>query len=138
MRDDDELAGRPRLRLSDLVEREVLLTSSKVHPDAVNHVRDVLVKAGVTRIIGLPHSDTVHLAAHVRHSQALILVAADRTLPTTGVFDGPGFAIVLLDEPHLSAVVGVAWRDGEQATDPVFSSVVDALRRESGHVSAGE
>jgi DNA-binding transcriptional LysR family regulator len=128
MRSDDELAARPRIRLDDLVERTLILLSPKVHPAAMNSLRDFLVKRGIKHITDLQHDDAVQLAAHVRRTRSLTLSVNDTRLPATRIFDAPGFALVRLDEPELHFSAGVAWRAEDETADPVLADVIAALR----------
>lgn len=130
MRADDPLAGRTRLTLGDLADRQLLLTSFKVHPQVMKGLRDHLREGGVTRIREMPHSDSVQMAAHVSHSRALSL-----TTPSTiagRIFAEAGLVLVPLDDPDLHFRLGVVWPAGAAADDGPLVGVVAALRQHVG------
>ncbi|MEU7855430.1 LysR family transcriptional regulator [Nonomuraea sp. NPDC049141] len=130
MRADDPLAGRARLTLGDLADRQLLLTSFKVHPTVMKGLRDHLREGGVTRIRELPHSDVVQIAAHVTHSRALSLTTpstiAGRILAETGL------VLVPLDDPDLHFRLGVVWPASTAARGGPLASVIAALRERAG------
>ncbi|WP_165485744.1 LysR family transcriptional regulator [Frankia sp. Cppng1_Ct_nod] len=130
--DDDELASRPRVRLADLIEREMLLPSSKLQPLAMKNLRDFLVRAGIRHLNELPHADSIHLAARVIRTRSITLVVADPDNPSTRSFAGPGFALVPLDEPDLHFAAGVAWRADDESADPILAHVMETLRTGRG------
>ncbi len=131
-RSDDELASRPRVRLADLIEREMLLPSSKLQPLAMKNLRDFLVRAGIRHLNELPHADSIHLAARVIRTRSITLVVADPDNPSTRSFAGPGFALVPLDEPDLHFAAGVAWRADDESADPILAHVMETLRTGRG------
>ncbi|HUR04373.1 MAG TPA: substrate-binding domain-containing protein, partial [Nonomuraea sp.] len=130
MRADDPLAGHARLTLGDLAERQLLLTSFKVHPLVMKGLRDHLREGGVTRIKEMPHSDVVQIAAHVTHSRALSLTTpstiAGRILAETGL------VLVPLDDPDLHFRLGVVWPASAAARGGPLASVIAALRERAG------
>ncbi|MFD1540964.1 LysR family transcriptional regulator [Nonomuraea guangzhouensis] len=126
MRADDPLAGHARLTLSDLADRQLLLTSFKVHPTVMKGLRDHLREGGVTRIRELPHSDVVQIAAHVTHSRALSL-----TTPSTiggRVLTEAGLVLVPLDDPDLHFRLGIVWPASAAARGGPLASVIAVLR----------
>ncbi|MEU6715108.1 LysR family transcriptional regulator [Nonomuraea sp. NPDC046802] len=130
MRADDPLAGRDRVTLADLADRQMLLTSHKVHPLVMNGVRDHLRAGGVTRIRELPHNDAVQVAAHVTHSRALALT----TFSTISgrIFGELGLVLVPLHDPDLHFRLGVVWPASAEARGGPLAKVLDALRRRRG------
>ncbi|MBT2231958.1 LysR family transcriptional regulator [Nonomuraea sp. NEAU-A123] len=130
MRADDPLAGHARLTLGDLADRQLLLTSFKVHPLVMKGLRDHLREGGVTQIREMPHSDVVQIAAHVTHSRALSLTTlstiAGRILAETGL------VLVPLDDPDLHFRLGVAWPASAAARGGPLASVIAALRERAG------
>lgn len=130
MRADDALAGRARLTLGDLADREMLLTSPKVHPLVMNGLRDHLRGGGVTRIRELPHNDVVQVAAHVAHSRALALTPSGSL--ASRVLGESGLALVLLHDPGLHFRVGVVWPVNATAPGGPVAEVVETLRRQGG------
>ncbi|MGV9375692.1 LysR family transcriptional regulator [Nonomuraea sp. NPDC003707] len=130
MRADDPLAGRPRLTLADLTDRQMLLTSHKVHPLVMNGLRDHLRAGGVTQIRELPHNDAVQVAAHVTHSRALSLT----TLSTLSgrIFGEAGLVLVPLHDPDLHFRLGVVWPANAEARGGPIAKVLDALRARHG------
>ncbi|GGN23089.1 LysR family transcriptional regulator [Streptomyces fuscichromogenes] len=125
---DDEFADRPSLTLRDLRRRQVLVTSPKVHPSVVAENRAALVEAGVTRIVDLPHSDAVQVAAHVMRTGALALTVLGDDLPAMRVFGPPTFRVVPLDEPGMVLRAGIAWRRGAEEFVPGLREVLAELR----------
>lgn len=130
MRGDDELAHRSSLTLRDLTHRQMLRTSSKVHPSFMDAVHRALVDAGITRITELPHNDAIQIAAHVQRTGALSLTLGGRNHPTARVYSEPDFAVVPLDEPGLVVEVGLAWRLGAPSRVPGLDAVLRVLREE--------
>ncbi|MEV1176198.1 LysR family transcriptional regulator [Nonomuraea sp. NPDC049784] len=130
MRADDPLAGRSELTIADLADREMLLTSHKVHPLVMNGLRDHLREGGVTRIRELPHSDVVQVAAHITHSRALSL-----TTPSTisgRIFGEIGLVLVPLHDPELHFRLGVVWPTRDEAKGGPIAEVLGALRERRG------
>ncbi|MEV0383167.1 LysR family transcriptional regulator [Nonomuraea sp. NPDC050643] len=128
MRADDPLAGRPRLTLPEIADRQMLLTSPKVHPLVMKGLREHLRAGGVTRIRELPHNDVVQIAAHITHSRALSLF-------TPSTFAGRilgeiGLVLVPLDDPDLHFRLGVVWP--ASARGGPIAKVVAALRERRG------
>ncbi|WP_433444223.1 LysR family transcriptional regulator [Nonomuraea sp. CA-141351] len=130
MRADDPLAGRSELTVGDLADREMLLTSHKVHPLVMNGLRDHLREGGITRIRELPHNDVVQIAAHITHSRALSLA----TLSTISgrVFGEVGLVLVPLHDPELHFQLGVVWHAREEAKGGPIAEVLAALRERRG------
>ncbi|MFG1688691.1 LysR family transcriptional regulator [Nonomuraea sp. NPDC049269] len=130
MRADDPLAGYARLTLSDLADRQLLLTSFKVHPTVMKGLRDHLREGGVSRIRELPHSDVVQIAAHVTHSRALSLTTpstiAGRILAETGL------VLVPLDDQDLHFRLGIVWPASAAARGGPLANVIAALRERAG------
>ncbi|MFJ2235164.1 LysR family transcriptional regulator [Streptomyces sp. NPDC087859] len=126
----DELATRTSLTLRDLRDRQVLMTSAKVHPSVVGANRAAFLSAGVTHLVDLPHNDVVQTAAHVLRTGALTLtVLGDDDLPATRVFAAPAFRVVPLDEPGLALLAGIAWRRAAEETVPGLREVLAVLRQ---------
>jgi DNA-binding transcriptional LysR family regulator len=126
----DELATRASLTLRDLRDRQVLMTSAKVHPSVVGESRAALLNAGVTHLVDLPHNDVVQTAAHVLRTGALTLtVLGDDDLPATRVFAAPAFRVVPLDEPGMALRAGIAWRRAAEETVPGLREVLAALKQ---------
>ncbi|MGO4750362.1 LysR substrate-binding domain-containing protein, partial [Streptomyces sp. 2MCAF27] len=126
----DELATRTSLTLRDLRDRQVLMTSAKVHPSVMSENRTALLNAGVTHLVELPHNDIVQTAAHVLRTGALTLtVLGDEDLPTTRVFAAPAFRVVPLDEPGLTLRAGIVWRRSAEETVPGLREVLAALKQ---------
>ncbi|MDX2939235.1 LysR family transcriptional regulator [Streptomyces ipomoeae] len=126
----DELATRTSLTLRDLRDRQVLMTSAKVHPSVVGESRAALLNAGVTHLVDLPHNDVVQTAAHVLRTGALTLtVLGDDDLPATRVFAAPAFRVVPLDEPGMALRAGIAWRRAAEETVPGLREVLAALKQ---------
>ncbi|GAA2312807.1 LysR family transcriptional regulator [Streptomyces violaceusniger] len=132
MRTGDPLAARDRLTLADLRGREVVATSSKVHPSVVNSLHRRLRGAGVTRLVELPHNDSVQVAARVRRTGVLSLTLKGLAHPSARVFDDPDFAVVPLDEPGLFMDVGAVWCAGSEDRVPGLAEVLAELRRTYG------
>jgi len=128
LRADDELAGRESLTFADLVEREYIMSSSKVHPVAMNQLRDFVLRAGVTRIKELDGSDSVSVAAHVARSQAFALTVENGEMPGRRIFEDPRYSLIPLHEPDLHFRVGIAWRDERYKSDPSLREVIKAIR----------
>ncbi|MCA2225241.1 LysR family transcriptional regulator [Nonomuraea aurantiaca] len=126
MRADDPLAGRDRLTLGDLADRQMLLTSFKVHPLVMKGLRDHLRAGGITRIREMPHSDVVQIAAHITHSRALSLITPNTIAGR--VLTESGLALVPLDDPDLHFRLGVAWPAGATDRGGPLASVITALR----------
>ncbi|MEU9450215.1 LysR family transcriptional regulator [Streptomyces sp. NPDC048277] len=133
---DDELADRTTLTLRDLRHRQVLVTSAKVHPSVMAEHRSALLAAGVTRLVPLPHNDTVQIAAHVLRTGALTLTVLGDDLPASRVFETPAFRLVPLDEPGLSLRVGIAWRAEAEGAVPGLREALAALRQRYGDAPA--
>ncbi|ROO87959.1 DNA-binding transcriptional LysR family regulator [Actinocorallia herbida] len=128
LRNDDELARRPTLKIEDVAERRILVGSSKVQPLAMAEFRRHLVEAGATRLRELPHSDVVQLAALVGRSRDVTVVSMSSL--SRRIFDSTRVALVPLDEPALRLEVGVAWAppaDGAEAAGSVVERIVSAL-----------
>ena len=132
MRSDDPLAARVRLTPQDLADRQLLMTSAKVHPSFMNAIRRVLTDAGVSRLIELPHNDAVQVAAHIQRTGALAVSFAGRHHPAYRIYSEPDFALVPFDAPGLDVCVGVAWRPGTETSVPALTDVLDALREKYG------
>lgn len=132
MRPDDELADRPSLELTDLHDRQVLVTSPKVHPLVMGETRQALLEAGVTRLVHLPHNDTLQIAAHVLRTRALALTVAADNSPGAQIFTAPQFKVTPLRDESLILRVGVAWRPGSEDEVPGLRAVLDALRARYG------
>lgn len=132
MRAGDPLAARDRLRLVDLTDREVVATSSKVHPSVVNSLHRRLRDAGITRLVELSHNDSAQVAARVRRTRVLSLTLNGLAHPSARVFDDPDFAVVPLDEPGLLMYVGVVWCVGSEDRVPGLAEVLAELRRSYG------
>ncbi|MEV0344908.1 LysR family transcriptional regulator [Nonomuraea sp. NPDC050680] len=126
MRADDPLAGRDRLTLGDLADRQMLLTSFKVHPLVMKGLRDHLREGGVTRIREMPHSDVVQIAAHITHSRALSLITPNTIAGR--VLTESGLVLVPLDDPDLHFRLGVVWPAGAADRRGPLASVITALR----------
>ncbi|WP_433510558.1 LysR family transcriptional regulator [Nonomuraea sp. CA-143628] len=126
MRADDPLAGRTRVTLGDLADRQMLLTSFKVHPLVMKGLRDHLREGGVTRIREMPHSDVVQMAAHITHSRALSLTPASTIAGR--VLTESGLVLVPLDDPDLHFRLGVVWPAGAADRGGPLARVVTALR----------
>ncbi|MEV1243625.1 LysR family transcriptional regulator [Nonomuraea sp. NPDC050022] len=126
MRADDPLAGRARLTLRDLADRQMLLTSFKVHPLVMKGLRDHLREGGVTRIREMPHSDVVQIAAHITHSRALSLITPNTIAGR--VLTESGLVLVPLDDPDLHFRLGVVWPAGAADRGGPLASVISALR----------
>ncbi|MEU8147117.1 LysR family transcriptional regulator [Nonomuraea sp. NPDC048901] len=126
MRADDPLAGRARLTLRDLADRQMLLTSFKVHPLVMKGLRDHLREGGVTRIREMPHSDVVQIAAHITHSRALSLITPNTIAGR--VLTESGLVLVPLDDPDLHFRLGVVWPAGATDRGGPLASVITALR----------
>ena len=130
MQATDELATRASLTLRDLRDRQVLVTSAKVHPSVMGESRTALLNGGVTRLVELPHNDIVQTAAHVLRTGALTLtVFGDEDLPATRVFAAPAFRVVPLDEPGLILRAGIVWRRAAEETVPGLREVLAALKQ---------
>lgn len=132
MRSDDALAEHTSLKLSDLRQRQVLVTSAKVHPQLMGETRTALLEAGVTRLVPLPHNDVVQMAAHVLRTGGLSLTVVGSDTPATRVFAAPHFVVVPLDEPALVLRAGIAWRPDAENRVPGLRTVVDTLRMRYG------
>lgn len=132
MRPDDELADRSSLALTDLHDRQVLVTSPKVHPLVMRETRRALLEAGVTRLVQLPHNDTLQVAAHVLRTRELALTVAADSSPGAQIFTAPQFKVVPLRDESLTLQVGVAWRPGSEDKVPGLRAVLDALRARYG------
>lgn len=130
MRADDQLAGRSHLTLGDLADRQMLLTSPKVHPLVMKGLRDHLRKGGVTQIRELPHSDVVQLAVHLTHSRVLSLITPS-TLPGR-IMEEMGLVLVPLDDPDLHFQLGVVWPGEAETRGGPVAEVVAALREHNG------
>ncbi|MFJ8025495.1 LysR family transcriptional regulator [Streptomyces sp. NPDC096311] len=133
MRADDPLAARESLGLPDLVDRAVVATSSKVHPSVVNALHRSLREAGVTRLVELPHNDSVQVAAQVRRTGVLSLTLNGLAHPSARVFDAPEYAVVPLAEPDLAMHVGVVWCPGSEQRVRGLTDVLAALRADFGN-----
>ncbi|MEV5409884.1 LysR family transcriptional regulator [Thermopolyspora sp. NPDC052614] len=130
MRPGDPLADREELTLGDLADRQMLLTSPKVHPLVMNRLRDHLRSGGVTRIRELPHNDVVQIAAHVAHSDALSLVASSSLAGR--VLGESGLVLVRLNDPDLHFQLGVVWPASLEARGGPVVDAVKALRERRG------
>jgi DNA-binding transcriptional LysR family regulator len=128
MRTDDELAERRSLTLTELREREVLMASQKVHPFYMGAIRKAVLDAGIIRIVDLPHTDILQVAAQVSRTGALSLVPGGSKHPSARIFGPPDYRRVPLNEPLIRIAVGVAWRPGSQDEVPGLGEVLAALR----------
>lgn len=132
MRADDPLAGRTRLTPPDLADRQLLLTSAKIHPPFMNAIRRALTDAGISRLIELPHNDAVQVATYVQRTGALAVSVAGRRHPSSRIYSEPDFTLVPFDAPGMEMRVGVAWRAGAENTVAALPEVLDALREKYG------
>ena len=128
MRADDPLAGAAGLRLAEVTDRTFAITSSKVHPVAMDRMHRHLADAGITKLHRLADNDTALLASYVRSGDSLALTLARAGGGAFRVFDDPAFAVVPLHEDALEFTVGVAWRDRAES-DADVAALVAAARR---------
>ncbi|RAY16173.1 hypothetical protein DPM19_04425 [Actinomadura craniellae] len=127
LRGDDDLARLPAVKVADLADRTVLLTSAKVQPQAMGEFRRRLVEAGLRRVRELPHSDIVRLAVHVGRSRDIAVISMNSL--TRRVFAGARITLLPLDEPDLQLRLGVAWPAGAGGpAAEVVAGIVTALR----------
>ncbi|WP_250399262.1 LysR family transcriptional regulator [Streptomyces cellostaticus] len=133
MRADDPLSTRLTVRLADLADRPLTLTSPKVHPVMMGTLRERLRRAGVHDLREVPHSDAVQVAAQVQTTGSRSLIMAGLKHPSSRVFDDPAFTVVRLDEPDLIVEVGVVWREDSLETLPYVRSCLEDLRDEYAH-----
>jgi DNA-binding transcriptional LysR family regulator len=132
LRADDPLAGRSSLSLPDLRDHTFVTGSSKVHPAAMNRLRQFITSRGVHHVVELDSQDPVAMSAHIARTHAFSLTVDDDAMPGRRVWDEPRFAVVPLDEPDLHFQVGLAWRSARAAEDPLLHDAVSALQARLG------
>ncbi|ROO87872.1 LysR family transcriptional regulator [Actinocorallia herbida] len=129
LRGDDELAKRPSLKIADIADRQILVTSSKVQPLVMAEFRRHLARAGAKRIRELPHTDIVQIAALIGRSRDVTVVSLNSL--SRRIFSRSRVALVPLDEPSVRVEAGVAWASpgpGQGVDDPVLSKVISTLK----------
>lgn len=131
MRSDDPLAGATELKLADLADRTIAITSPRVHPTAMNRLHEYLARSGITKFHQLPDNDMSLVASHVRRSHGLALAVSPAAGGASRVFDDPAFALVPLRDDDLDFTVGVAWRRDRAGAGDV-AALVEAVRRAWG------
>jgi hypothetical protein len=127
-RRDDPLAGRAQLKLADIAHGTIPLTSPKVHPLAMNRMRDYLVSSGVTKIHQLTENDTVLLAGHIRRGHGVTLTLARSNGGSALIFDDPAFALIPLRDDGLEFKVGLTWRRDRAENDDDLSALAKAAQ----------
>jgi DNA-binding transcriptional LysR family regulator len=128
VRADDELAGRSSVTLADVVDHEYIMSSAKVHPLAMNQLRDFVLRAGVKNVREMDSSDAATVAAWVARTKAFALTVSDDNVPGRRIYDDPRYSLIPLDEPNLHFRVGIAWRDQRYHDDPTLRQVIEAIR----------
>ena len=126
MRQDDPLADRDQLRLSELSGRTMFLNSTRVEPVAMAAMISNLQARGVRDLVELPEFDHVKLAAHIRQNGGLALSVHPDTGGYARIYADPAFRIVPLTDKGFKFSVGAAWRTATD--DDLVGEVVTVLQ----------
>jgi DNA-binding transcriptional LysR family regulator len=127
MRSDDPLTSAGELRLADLTDRTITMTSHRSRTTALNAFHEYLANSGITKIHSLPEKDVSLLASRIRSSRGLALTLPPEVGGRSRVFDDPAFALVPLHD-GLYYSVGVTWRRDRAGTGDVAALAAAARR----------